>query len=451
MAGVGLSHLYRYESASKLDRSGLRLATSGGAEPWPFFFQGRLTQPRTTARLMSALSRVVGSRFFVPPAMLTRMLAQADPVVTCGVGVLRFEGFSACASAYARVDLTPEAYAGDVVAHGTTNVDFNATMRAAFASVTDGEELRLTVGIDRVELEKAGAAVVERKVPLPLRWLKGFVEVQAYQARMRPRFILDGAETTRFLRSLPRASTKKHEQWLVPSGRGLRVSMTESKTGVRLSATERLRVLEDIAPMARTLRVYSDEEGEASAWEIDTGGARFTLVLSADVWRGFSGEGQALAALAAMEQRAVMVAATRAQLRWQAAVRPEALTASVGSGVEDVRSALLVLGSRGLVGFDLAAEAFFHRELPFDLNAVDALQPRLKAAKELLTEGTLTMGEARADGAMEVFVPGSGVTHRVLLADEPSCTCPWFAKYEGARGSCKHVLAAQMFTGGEEP
>ncbi|MFC8869784.1 SWIM zinc finger family protein [Streptomyces sp. NPDC057148] len=25
-----------------------------------------------------------------------------------------------------------------------------------------------------------------------------------------------------------------------------------------------------------------------------------------------------------------------------------------------------------------------------------------------------------------------------------SCTCPWWAKYRGGRGPCKHMLAARM-------
>jgi hypothetical protein len=33
--------------------------------------------------------------------------------------------------AYARVDLTPEAFEGEIIEHGTTNVDFDPPMRAA--------------------------------------------------------------------------------------------------------------------------------------------------------------------------------------------------------------------------------------------------------------------------------------------------------------------------------
>src|SRR5215217_4540441 len=132
---TALSHTYQYSGPSELvavERGqALRLMTSGGGAPRPYFFEGRLLQPRLTAQALRALSRVVGTRFYIPPAMLHRILLEADPVVTCGRGMLRFEGFSSCASTYARVDLTPEAYEGDVASFGTTNVDFNAPMRAA--------------------------------------------------------------------------------------------------------------------------------------------------------------------------------------------------------------------------------------------------------------------------------------------------------------------------------
>jgi hypothetical protein len=449
MSGASIAHVYRYPVASAIERSGapvLRLATSGGSAESPTFFRGRLTRPYVTAQFLRGLSRVVGARYHVPPAMLTRILREADPVVTSGGGLLRFEGFSACASAYARVDLTPRVYDGDVVGHGTTNVDFNAPMRAALAGVTDGDALALRVGVDRVELDRGDDTVVERKVPLPLRWLKGFVEVQAYQARMEPRFTLDGPDALRFLRALPRVSTSRHEQWLVPAGRSVRLSMTQAKDAVRVSGTERLRVLEDMVGGSKALRVYADAGGQSTAWELDADGLRFTLVLSADVWRGFSGEGQALEPLAAMARREPLLARARATLKWQATIPPADLAAALGASAEDATRALLMLGSRGLVGFDVSSGAFFHRELPFDLSAVDALHPRLLAAKKLLGEAGVEIGGLAAGEPTEVFVTGSGVVHRVRFdGEEARCTCPWFSKYEGARGPCKHVLAAQMF------
>ena len=63
--------------------------------------------------------------------MLRKIIRMSDPVVTSGGGLIRFEGFSGCCSAYARLDMNSGSYDGVVVAQGTTNVDFNADMRAA--------------------------------------------------------------------------------------------------------------------------------------------------------------------------------------------------------------------------------------------------------------------------------------------------------------------------------
>jgi hypothetical protein len=105
---------------------------------------------------------------------------------------------------------------------------------------------------------------------------------------------------------------------------------------------------------------------------------------------------------------------------------------------------LAALGSRGLVGFDLGEGAYFHRELPFDLSLVEALQPRLQGARKLLAAGGVRVGE-RTHEQIELFVAGSGVEHRVrLTAAGAKCTCPWFSKHQGQRGPCKHVLAAQL-------
>jgi hypothetical protein len=117
MAGPALAYEYRYQHASTLEATSggayLRLATSSDRdEPHPHFFQGRLTRPGRAAELLRGLVEVVQSRFYLPPAMLTRILALADPVVTGNGDMLRFEAFSACCGTYGRVDLLPESIAG---------------------------------------------------------------------------------------------------------------------------------------------------------------------------------------------------------------------------------------------------------------------------------------------------------------------------------------------------
>jgi predicted nucleic acid-binding Zn finger protein len=449
MAGPAISHTYRYAFESKAVATAggvdLRLATSGSAQESLDFFQGKLTRPTRAADLLRGLVQVVQSRFYTPPAMLGRILALADPVITCSDDVIRFEAFSSCCSTYARVDLLPPAVEGERTGRGTTNVDFNAPLRAALARVRDSDSLGLAIGAESVELSRGIESIVERKVSLPLRWLRGFVEVQAYQARMSRRLEVPGPEALRFLRSLPRGASPG-SAWVVPAGRGLRLSQTPARDGVRLGGVGPLRVLESLARHARSLRVYSDESSGASTWELVLDEARFHLVVSPDVSRGFSGEGQVLSSLAA-ERWENVLPRVRASLQWQTRVDAQALAASFSLNQGEVAAALAALGSRGLVGFDLAERAYFHRELPFDFTLVESLHPRLKDARKLVAASGVRVNH-RTDGRIEAFVRGTEVEHRVLITGETAtCTCPWYAKHQGARGPCKHVLAVQIVVG----
>jgi predicted nucleic acid-binding Zn finger protein len=391
MAGPALAYEYRYEHPSTLEGTpggaNLRLATcSGLGAPHPHFFEGRLLRPGRAAALLRGLVEVVHSQFYLPPATLARILALADPIVTGSGDLIRFEGFSACCSTCGRVDLLPEAIDGTWHGRGTTNVDFNAPMRAALARVRDTDQVGLAVGSDVVSLSRGGESVVERKVALPVRWLKGLVEVQAYQSRMVRRIEASGFEAARFFRS-----------------------------------------------------------HDASAWEIVLDEARFTLALSPDVSRGFSGEGQVLVDLAAGRWDETLPR-VRASLQWGARIEPAAVAAECAFDREMVIAALGVLGARGLVGYDLAEGAYFHRELPFDLEKVEALQPRLLEARKLVASGGVRIERNdAATGQVEAAVRGTDVEHLVRLGpDGERCTCPWYAKHRNERGPCKHILAVQI-------
>lgn len=313
-----LAHAYRYAYASSLSGAGrprLTLATSNAAER-PHFFEGRLLQPRLCADLLTAVHLIVGSRFFLPANSLAKALMLADPVVTSGGGTLRFEGFSACCSAYIRADLLPAAYDGETVGQGTTNVDFNAPMRAALARLRDADGLDLSVGADELTLRSGQQSVTEKKVELPLRWLRGMLEVQSYQSGMRACHAMNGMEALRFLRALPRNASGRTPLWMVAGAGGPRMTASPATNGVRISDTSRLRVLEQLAPKAKSVTVYADDAQQSCAWVLDFGMARLTLALSAETWRGFSGEGQALRALLRASGSGSL-ASVRAQLAWQ--------------------------------------------------------------------------------------------------------------------------------------
>jgi hypothetical protein len=154
--------------------------------------------------LLLTLSAISRTCFFSPGEVRERMLAVADPVVTSDGSQLRLEVFSVCCGAYARLDLRADALDGEWIVKGTSNVDFNPPMRTALATVMNSEDVALTVGADRVELKRGDQSLIEHKVKLPVRWLKGFVEVQVYQSALKPLLELPVLELAKTIRTLPR-------------------------------------------------------------------------------------------------------------------------------------------------------------------------------------------------------------------------------------------------------
>ncbi|MFC8790963.1 SWIM zinc finger family protein [Streptomyces cinereoruber] len=435
-----------YARPSALESTGsgrlLGLETAGGltprgAEAHPRFFSGFLASPQVAARGLLAVADVAAARYHqrIRPGSL-------DPVVTGNGDRLRFESFSGCGGVYARLDVLDEGLGGAETGHGTTNVDVNNPLREALSRMTGDDPLHLRVGPDEMAVSTLAGAVVEKKVPLPDRWLRGFAEAQVASARFDLRAELTGAEAVRFLRSLPRTQARgRGPLWIAQSGRTLRPTTRPGAGAVCLPGPDRLVALERVLRYATGLRVYGpvpDGAAAASAWEVTLPGMRLTLTLSPDPARGFSGEGGVLEALATeeAEQDAELVAVL---LAWEPRIDPADLAAQAGLTADRVRAALTRLGTAGRVGYDVADAAYFHRELPYDADRAERHNPRLVSARRLVAEGAVEL-----DGESAAVASGDR-RYRVRESDGVlSCTCQWWADYRGRRGPCKHALAVRM-------
>jgi hypothetical protein len=438
-AAIKIEHIDRYAAPSAVSSAGIFLAASSASASTAPFFSGYLAAPRRGADLALTIAQVVRTRFYSPPGMVQRLIQQADPVITCGGEMLRFEGFSACCGVYARFDLSNSAFVADQCEPGTANVDFNPPMRAALAKLHDGERARLTVSKAGFALAARSGEAFERRVPLPVRWLKGFVEVQAHQARMEPRFAISGVMAQRFLRDLPRARTNG-KIFISPIGHTLRLSQTPSAGGVPVGGIDRLRILADIARHAVELQVYACGDG-ATAWRLNTPDGRSFLLLSPEPSRGFSGEGQVLEALA---EGSTVTASLRALLRWKTDLDKRALASELRASEAEIAAGLAELATSGLVGYDLAEAKYFHRELPFDLALVTKLHPRLTEARKLVSAGQVEI----ESGGATAWVRGTDGEYPLKRhAEGWRCVCPWGAKHGSSRGPCKHILAVQIASG----
>jgi hypothetical protein len=367
--------------------------------------------------------------------------------VTAGGGLLRLESFSGCCGVYARLDILPPGLDGDDIGHGTTNVDVNPPLRRALAVLGGLDPLHLTVGPDQLEVTTFDGRFVEKRVPLPRRWLRGFAEAQVLAAGLALRAEVPAAAAAAVLRALPRPTSRsgaRTTRWVVPGGRGLRPASRPAPGAVCLSGVERLAVLQPVLRHATAVRLYApanaNGEPAAVAWESRLPGMRLVLMLSQDAYRGFSGEGGVLNDLAdgtAADDAADLLCELPA---WEPKVKVAELSRQAGLPSDRVRAALTVLGASGQIGYDLAEETYFRRQLPWSADAAEAYNPRLGAARALVADGAV-----RLDGAQALVGRGDRVNIvRTDAAGHLSCTCAWWARYRGGRGPCRHALAVRM-------
>lgn len=417
------------------DALALQLETGAGLTPQglvdhPTFFTGMVAHPDVTAAGILTVADVATTTYLD----LSALAATRDPVVTASGDRLRFESFSGCNGVHARYDLLSAGIDAGEIGFGTTNVDINPPLRAALSSLPRTELMHLSVGVEALRVSTPERTHEERQVDLPPRWVRGFAEVPAIARAMISVAEVTGTQAMTFLAGLPRTAPGP-TVGVALGPRGLATTAPGTPGAATLAGTARLTSLRRVMRHIQALTVFSHPSG-ASAWTADLDGGRITLVLSPQPYRGFSGEGQLLEDLSTSDN-SHDAARVLEHLAWEPMIDATWLSIETGLPQHRVASALAVLAASGKVGYDLTDRAWFHREVPFDTDAVDRDHPRLKAARTLAAAGTV-------ERAGDRWTIGDG-DHRhwvTLGGSDPTCTCRWFVRYQGGRGPCSHILAA---------
>jgi hypothetical protein len=362
-----------------------------------------------------------------------------DPIVTAGNEKIRFEGFSHCAGVYGRVDILPGGYDGEFPENGTTNVDFNQPMIAALSRIGRQEKVTLSVGKKEVGLQQGEQKVVERKVPLPVKWIKGLSTVQIFLSQAEQQFSFNRIQALQLFQSIPTGKPRGDYYLIVRAGKPM-FSPVKSASAICVGGVNRLKLLEPLLAHINQLKVFPHPNMLSTTWQLYFGNVRFSFSLSRDSWRGFSGEGAALESLID-EVPDNWIDAVDKYSYVNQAFNPALLALEEGIDLKMVDNIAGRLSAMGLLGYDLDENHFFYRRLPYKLNRILSLNPRMKDAQKLLEANKVQIISQHGE-RVEAKVEGSGVFHSVILDNQQErCTCTWFSRHQGERGPCKHVLA----------
>lgn len=437
--------LYKYQSVSTISKAkginNLVMAHQTEIEEVnniPCFFWGSLTEPYITAKCWSTIAKVVRSSFGpIPPSL-------RDPIVSAGAERMRFEGFSSCNGVYVRLDMKPEAIDGEFIASGTTNVDFNEPMLNALNAIQKNEKVTLAVGQHEVQVITTKAKVVEKKVTLPPRWIKGLTSVQLYLADMDKKIELTKIQAIQLFQTLPKGNVKG-EFYITKRAGKFMFSTLEIPDSVRIGGIHRLRLLEGILPIVDKINFYESSDKETCAAICEFGKMQLLMAFSPDAYRGFSGEGKALENMT--ENLPIeYIYGLNSLLKSNESFNPTMLSIENDIDFGTMENLTASLSSMGLLGYDVETRSHFYRRLPFKTERILSLNPRLKNAKKLIDNEDIQIITKRSN-YVEANVKGTDVVHRVILDGENQhCTCDWFTTYQGKRGICKHILGVKMIS-----
>lgn len=195
-------------------------------------------------------------------------------------------------------------------------------------------------------------------------------------------------------------------------------------------------------PLIESLQIYPHAKGQSLSLVLGFGTLRFVFSISCDFWRGFSGEGAGLEALIEDTPDSLVKAFDNFSYTNQL-FNPTLVAIEEGIDIDKVDRLTTRLAAMGLLGFDLNQNGFYYRRLPFKLNRILSLNPRLKNAEKLLEEDAVSIIK-KEDDTIEAQVESKGLKHFVKIQGEKhQCTCLWFSRNQGERGPCKHILAVR--------
>lgn len=437
-----------FTNATSLSESGLSLALApglglDGAQENPLFFQGFTTQPQVVARGLVTLAEITATRYYNYTPQ-----SQRDPILSAHGDRLRAECFSACNGVYACFEVFDSALDGGEISFGTTNVDISSETRALLGKVSAQETLHLKVGGHGLTTTTKTHETVERPVQMPSRWLNALGNISQILPGFELAFQVSASGAKAFLASLPPASATNRTVWLSPQGESIKQSARKLPGAVEFSGIQRLSALKRLLPHAQGMRIFKPIEVETGVLvSVGLPGARMTVALSEEAWRGFSGEGSLLVNLAS-DSVVADAQLVSALLAFDARIDMGMLVADTGLNLSRVVSALALLAGSGRVGWDPHERVYFHRELPDDHELVLRANPRLLAAYKIF-EG----GQVHSHGG-DWLVKSGGSDYFVRLGNDTDqcgatavCNCYWYVSHSGSRGPCKHILAAMLKAG----
>lgn len=398
-----------------------------------------------------------------------------DPIVSVQPDATFFEAFSLDESTYARVTLPHELLeSSDEPVCGTTNIDFSLALEREFARARSYRDLQLTVGIKTVSVDLGVSSVQEKKIDLPMSWVKGLVEVQAALSLETEVLELSSsfvADLIARLQSEREKSGPRHLLFILDPGLPVRVRVEpwgeeyvdrdsvyvgKKKKEIKFWGRRRLRVLKEILPLVDKVTVRLIDSGMPSFWSATLDGVKIDIGLSGWTSQNWAGKAKFSALMPAADAKSPRTIEATQVLQKVGRLTVEGLADELGIPKKESQGILQTLCLLGAALYDPEEREYRWRklfpEINFDQDNEATREERFgqklfrQAGKTVSVErdnqGLATVS-LRLEVDDKVFTPYivSDVDGRVSYAQ---CNCSFFNFNKMRLGPCRHLIAVGL-------
>ena len=396
-----------------------------------------------------------------------------DPVISVHPDSLFFECFSKDESSYGKLSCNYDVFKKVDDFHcGTTNIDYSVPLYNEFQKIRNYKDTSFEIDPSGFEVQTGGDdAFKEVKIDLPDSWVRGFLQVSSAMTMEAYQFDLHPVDMRNILFFLAR-NREKHGprsiRWILKKGEPVQVSIDpwnhtilcghsiyegKSEGEVRMWGRRRLRLLERMLPVAKSIRVSLLGTGLPSFFEADLHDMTFTLGLSGWTANDCSRSSNFDLMVPRYTTDGAVQQKVYLELKKVWFISAADLAERLGINEQVVESVMTNFIQEGKVVYDLTSKVYRLRELTKDPLPMDKLRyrnDREKTAAQIINsqnikyEGydltaTSIIHRGLITGARAISVQIEVSDDERLVAGQ--CSCNFYRQNKLFQGPCEHMMA----------
>jgi hypothetical protein len=398
-----------------------------------------------------------------------------DPIVSVQPDATFFEAFSLDESTYARVTLPHRLLeSSDEPICGTTNIDFSLALEREFARARSYRDLHLTVGSKTVSVDLGVSSVQEKKIDLPMSWVRGLVEVQAALSLDSELIELSSsfvADLIARLQSEREKTGPRHLLFILEPGLPVRVRVEpwgeeyidldsvysgSTKKQIKFWGRRRIRVLENLLPLVEKVTVRLIDSGMPSFWSATVDGVKIDIGLSGWTSQNWAGKAKFSALMPSADAKSPQTLEASEVLRTLGRVTVDRFSEKLKTSKKESQALLQTLCLTGVALYDADDSEYRWRqlfpEIDFNLENETTREERfgLKIFKDTKHSASVGRdGQGLTTVSLELKLD-SKVFNPKIVADADGrvtyahCNCSFFNFNKMRLGPCRHIVAVSM-------